>query len=91
MSDETAGNYDEGLQKDYGLSREPITIYVNNFYITGSGAMIRIAFGESAEEPIGTKYRTAVAMPLEDARELGTILLNMTSDIEKENIVERKR
>jgi hypothetical protein len=74
----------EGLNKFYAPSREPATLYVNNFYVTGSSEIIRIAFGESAAGPVGTKYRVAVAMPLEDAKELARILQRMTDDIENE-------
>jgi hypothetical protein len=41
-------------------------------------------FAESAEAPVGSQYRVAVVLPIEDAKELGRIVLNMIAEIESE-------
>lgn len=91
MSDEptqpaasTEPDKEEDLNRAYPASRRPATLFVNNFYVTGAGSFIRIAFGESAELPTGTQYRVAVALPLDDAKELARIVGNMVAEIEAE-------
>ncbi len=80
---------EEDLRKSYGPSRESPAIFVNNFYVTGSTQIIRIAFGESADEPIGTRYRVTVAVPLGDARESMRIVSEMISEIDEEESAEK--
>jgi hypothetical protein len=86
-----AGNGDEdaGLEEAYPASRQMPAIYVNNFYVTGSPIIIRIAFGESASDPPGTQYRATVVMPLEDARELVRIVGEMIAELDEEAAAEK--
>jgi hypothetical protein len=74
-------DFDAGL---YALSRKISATFVNNFLVTGTSSMIRIAFAESADAPVGPQYHVAVVLPLEDAKELGRIVLKMISEIEGE-------
>jgi hypothetical protein len=78
------------LDRHYPSSRRPATLFVNNFYVTGANSFIRIAFGESAQEPTGTQYRVAVALPLEDAKELAKVVGEMVAEIEEENASGKK-
>jgi len=89
MSDESA--YEEELRKDYPITREIPATYVNNFFVTGSPVIIRIVFGESADEPVGTKYRVAVAMPLDDARELVRVVSEMIAEIDQDKAPEKEQ
>jgi hypothetical protein len=68
----------------YDRSRKIPATFVNNFLVTGAQDLIRIAFAESAEEPTGPQYHTAVILPLEDAKELARIILKMVADMEAE-------
>jgi predicted DNA-binding transcriptional regulator YafY len=68
----------------YARSRKISATFVNNFLVTGTSSMMRIAFAESAEEPLGPQYRVAVVLPIEDAKELGRIVLKMAAEIENE-------
>jgi hypothetical protein len=83
------GDEEATLNEAYPASRQMPAIYVNNFYVTGSSTIIRIAFGESANEPPGTQYRTTVAMPLEDARELVRVVAEMIAELDEEAAAEK--
>jgi hypothetical protein len=76
---------DVRLTRNYAPSREMPAIYVNNFYVTGSSHIMRIAFGESSDEPVGTKYRVSIAMPLEDAKELSRVVQEMVKRVEQDH------
>ncbi len=75
---------EDRLRRNYPPSREAPAIYVDNFYVTGTGSIIRIAFAESAEDPPGNRYRVTVALPREDAKELARIVGSMVGVIEVE-------
>jgi hypothetical protein len=80
---------EDRLNRNYPPSREVPAIFVNNFYVTGTGPIIRIAFAESAEDPPGNKYRVTVALPIEDAKELARVVGEMVTEIEAEEATKR--
>jgi glutaredoxin len=86
---ETEEERRERLRKNYPLSRQVPSIFVNNFYVTGASSFVRIAFAESAEEPPGNQYRVTVTLPLEDAKELARVVAEMVSEIEEEEAAEK--
>ena len=51
-------------------------IFVNRFLLS-AGPIVRIAFGETFDIEAPMHYRVGVAMSIDDARELATILNNM--------------
>jgi hypothetical protein len=81
--DVTASNTDVD-DVAYERSRKIAATFVDNFLVTGTPTMIRIAFAESAEPLVGSQYRVAVVLPIEYAKDLARILLNMTAEIEGE-------
>ena len=83
-ADEPETNDEQTDAEAYARSRKLPAIFVNNFYVAGTASGIRIAFAESAEQPIGPQYHAAVVLPVEDAKELARIVLRIVSEIENE-------
>lgn len=84
MADPEETEENKDINRIYPRSRKVPAIFVDNFLVTGNSTIIRIAFAESADEPPGSQYRVAVALPLADAKELGRIVLKMIAEIESE-------
>ena len=87
MADMNKPDHGEDIPDDdvlYARSRRISATFVNNFLVTGTSSIIRIAFAESADIPVGPQYHVAVALPLQDAKELGRIVLKMIAEIESE-------
>ncbi len=63
-------------------------LFANRFYIVAGPRTTRIAFGEGVENG-SSRYRSAVVLPMDDAKELAQMLSELIRKVESQVAAER--
>lgn len=72
------------LKEETNLARKIPALFADFFFAESTSRYVRISFGEARDEDVPeTQYRMAVVLPMDDARELAKVLMDIVGSEEK--------